>query len=74
MEEIITTMQDMGMFINHPEYAQQLRKEFHTTLADRWLAMGRKYWWVVIAATIGIAATQAVEEESKSGGGGGGHH
>lgn len=74
MEEIITTMQDMGMFINHPEYAQQLRKEFHTTLADRWFAMGRKYWWVVIAATIGIAATQAVEEEGKSGGGGGGHH
>lgn len=74
MEEIITTMQDMGIFAQHPEYAQQLRKEFHTTVADRWFAMGRKYWWVVIAATIGIAATQAVEEEGKSGGGGGGGH
>lgn len=71
MEEIITTMMDMGMFINHPEYAQDLRKEFHTTLTDRWLAMFRKYWWVVIVATLGIAATQAVDEQSKSGGGGG---
>jgi hypothetical protein len=74
MEEIIATMQDMGMFINHPEYGQDLRKEFKTTLTDRWFAMLRKYWWVVLFATIGIAAEQAVNEESKGGGGGGGGH
>jgi len=69
MEEIITTAQDMGLFINHPEYANDLRREFHTFLVDRWMAMARKYWWVPIVATVAIAADKATKEQE----GGGGH-
>lgn len=74
MEEILHTAQDMGIFINHPDYVTDLRNEFHTTLTDRWAAMARKYWWVILVATIGIAAEQAIAEESKGGSGGGGGH
>lgn len=70
MSEIIHTAHDMGLFINHPEYLQDLQKEFHTTLIDRLWAMGRKYWWVPIVATLAIAAEKSVEEQK---GGGGGH-
>jgi hypothetical protein len=72
IEEVLLTMHDMGMFINHPEYIQDLRKEFGTDLGSRWFAMIRKYWWIVPLATIAIAAEQGVEEQ-KHGGGGGGH-
>ncbi len=63
MEEVLTTAQDMGLFINHPEYAQDLRHEFRTTLSWRWLAMVRKYWWVPIVATIAVAAEKATKEQ-----------
>lgn len=68
MEEIITTAQDMGLFINHPEYANDLRREFHTFLVDRWMAMARKYWWVPIVATVAIAAERATKEQEGAGG------
>jgi len=71
MSEIIHTAHDMGLFINHPEYLQDLQKEFHTGIIDRLWAMGRKYWWVPIVATLAIAAEKSVEEQK--GGGGGGH-
>lgn len=70
MSEIIHTAHDMGLFINHPEYLQDLQKEFHTTLIDRLWAMGRKYWWVPILATLAIAAEKSVEEQKSAGGGG----
>lgn len=70
MSEIIHTAHDMGLFINHPEYLHDLQKEFHTSLVDRLFAMGRKYWWVPIVATLAIAAEKSIEEQK---GGGGGH-
>lgn len=72
IEEVLVTMHDMGMFIHHPEYIQDLRREFHAKLGDRLLAMVRTYWWVAILATIAIAAEQGLEE--RKAGGGGGHH
>lgn len=74
IEEVLVTMHDMGMFIHHPEYIQDLRREFHTLLGDRLLAMFRTYWWVIVLATIAIATTQSVEEHKGGGGGGGGDH
>ncbi len=74
IEEVLATAHDMGMFIHHPEYIQDLRREFHTTVGDRVLAMVRTYWWVVVLATIAIAAEQSIEEQKGGGGGGGGHH
>lgn len=71
IEEVITSMMDMGIFINHPEYAQDLRKEFHSTLTDRWLAMARKYWWVALVATVGLAFAQGVDDQSKRASGSG---
>lgn len=65
MEEVITTAQDMGLFINHPDYANDLRREFKTRLGDRWWAMARKYWWVPLVATLAVASAKAVEEETK---------
>ncbi len=72
MSEIIHTAHDMGLFINHPEYLQDLQKEFRTLPIDRLWAMARKYWWVPILATLAIAAEKSLEEQ-KGGGGGGGH-
>jgi hypothetical protein len=76
IEEVLLTMHDMGMFINHPEYIQDLRREFHSLQSDRWIAMVRKYWWVIVVASIAIAAEQSIEEQKGGGGGGGGggHH
>ncbi len=71
MSEIIHTAHDMGLFINHPEYLHDLQKEFHTSAIDRLWAMGRKYWWVPILATLAMAAEKSIEEQK--GGGGGGH-
>lgn len=65
MEEILVSMHDMGLFINHPEYIQDLRAEFHTKLADRWVGMIRKYWYVVLLGTIALSAEQSISEESK---------
>jgi hypothetical protein len=65
MEEVITTMHDMGMFINHPEFVLDLRKEFHTRLGDRWFAMIRKYWFVIFIATVALAAEQTISSEGK---------
>lgn len=70
MSEVIHTAHDMGLFINHPEYLHDLQKEFHTTVIDRLWAMGRKYWWVPILATLAIAAEKSIEEQKGSGGGG----
>ncbi len=74
IEEVLVTMHDMGMFIHHPEYVQDLRREFHAKLGDRWLAMARTYWWVIVLATVAIAAEQSIEEQKSGGGGGGAHH
>lgn len=71
MEEILVSAQDMGLFINHPEYIQDLRKEFKTGIPYRLTALYRKYWWVVLAATIAIAIERATKEQEA---GGGGHH
>lgn len=71
IEELIASAQDMGLFINHPEYANDLRREFKTFLGDRWFAMIRKYWWVPFIATIAIAIERGTKETE--GGGHGGH-
>ncbi len=70
MEEIISGMEQMGLFINHHEYAHDLRNEFKTRLGSRTWALVRKYWFVLFAITIATAATQAVTEEGKKDGGG----
>jgi len=70
MEEIISGMEQMGLFINHHEYAQDLRNEFKTRLGSRTWALVRKYWFVLFVITFFTAATQAVTEESKKDGGG----
>ncbi len=63
--EIIATAQDMGMFTAHPEFANDLRKEFQATLGGRVWNIARKYWWVIIVATVALAATKAIEDEQK---------
>ena len=63
--EIIATAQDMGMFTHHPEFASDLRKEFQVTMGGRIWNIARKYWWVIIVATVALAATQAIEDEQK---------
>lgn len=63
--EIIATAQDMGMFTKNTHFANDLRKEFRATLGGRGWAIARKYWWVVIVATVALAATQAIEDEQK---------
>lgn len=68
IQEVINTMEDMGLFTDKPELAHDLRKEFKTTLNWRMLAMARKYWWVLVAATIAVAAEKAIAEEEKKGG------
>jgi len=68
MEEILYTAQDMGLFINHPDYILDLRKEFKTGWTYRWSALYRKYWWVVLAATVAIAIERSTKEQE-----GGGH-
>lgn len=65
--EVIATAQDIGLFINHPEYANDLRREYKAFAIDRIWAMGRKYWWIPLVATFAIAASKAAEEETKSG-------
>ena len=56
----------MGFFQEKPELANKLRKEFKTTMDFRLLGIARKYWWVVLLATIALAASQAVEEKKPS--------
>ena len=65
LAEVIATAQDMGLFINHPEYANDLRNEFHGFAIDRILSMPRKYWWIPLVATLALAAAKAAEEETK---------
>ena len=65
LAEVIATAQDMGLFINHPEYANDLRREFHAFRIDLIWAMPRKFWWVPLVATIAVASAKAAEEESK---------
>lgn len=65
LAEVIATAQDMGLFINHPEYANDLRREFHGFAIDRIWSMPRKYWWIPLVATLAIAAAKAAEEETK---------
>ena len=65
LAEVIATAQDMGLFINHPEYANDLRREFHAFRVDLIWAMPRKFWWVPLVATIAVASAKAAEEESK---------
>lgn len=74
IEQVLATAHDMGMFIHHPEYIHDLRREFHTRFGDRLWAMVRTYWWIILAATIALAAEQGIEERKSAGGGGGGHH
>lgn len=70
MEEILVSAQDMGLFINHPEYILDLRREFKTGLPYRLTALYRKYWWVVLAATLAIAIEKSTKEQES----GGSHH
>lgn len=64
--DILATAQDMGIFTTHPEYVQELRREFKATAEYRlFFRLVRKYWWVVIAATIALAAVKATEDEEK---------
>lgn len=70
MEEIISGMEQMGIFINHHEYAQDLRNEFKTRLGSRTWALVRKYWFVLFAITVATATMQAATEEGKKDGGG----
>ncbi len=70
MEEIISGMEQMGLFINHHEYGHDLRNEFKTRLGFRLWSQVRKYWFVLFAITVATAATQAVTEEGKKDGGG----
>lgn len=63
IEHWITTAQNDGLFTS--TYANKLRKEFKTTMDWRLLGIVRKYWWVVILATIAIAATKSLEDEEK---------
>ncbi len=65
IEKLISTAQDMGFFQEKPELANKLRKEFNATMGSRLLGIARKYWWVVILATIAIAATKSLEDEEK---------
>ncbi len=65
LAEVIATAQDMGLFINHPDYANDLRKEFSAFRIDVIWAMPRKYWWVPLVATVAVATAKAAEEESK---------
>ena len=67
MEEVLVSAQDMGLFINHPEFIQDLRKEFKTGLPYRLMALYRKYWWVVLAATLAIAIEKSVKEQESGG-------
>lgn len=71
IDHIIDLLQHEGVFTEHPEYLNQLRREFGTTFANRLADIPRKYWWVVIGATVAVAALEAAEEEKR---GGGGHH
>lgn len=65
IEKLISTAQDMGIFNAKPELANKLRNEFKATMGFRLLGIARKYWWVVILATIAIAATKSLEDEDK---------
>lgn len=65
IEKIISTAQDMGLFHAKPEYANKLRNEFKATMGWRGIGILRKYWWVVLLATIAIAATKSLEDEEK---------
>lgn len=71
MAEILHSAHDMGLFINHPEYLKDLEREFKAGATHRLSALYRKYWWVVLAATVAIAIERATKEQE--GGGGGGH-
>ncbi|MEK7577557.1 MAG: hypothetical protein AAB492_02975 [Patescibacteria group bacterium] len=71
MEEVIATMEEMGLFINHHEYGHDLRNEFNTRLGTRLWSQVRKYWFMLFAVTVGIAALQGIEDEKKNIGGGG---
>lgn len=64
IEHWITTAQNDGLF--KADIANKLRKEFRTTMDWRLLGIVRKYWWVVLLATIALAATQAVEDKKSS--------
>ncbi|MEK7543630.1 MAG: hypothetical protein AAB557_02085 [Patescibacteria group bacterium] len=64
IERLIVTAQNDGLF--NATYANKLRKEFKTTVDWRLLGMVRKYWWVVLLATIALAATQSIEEKKSS--------
>jgi hypothetical protein len=64
IEHWITTAQNDGLF--SATFANKLRKEFKTTMDWRLLGIVRKYWWVVLLATIALAATQALEEKKSS--------
>lgn len=64
--DILATAQDMGIFTSHPEYVQELRREFKATPEYRiFFRLLRKYWWVVIAATIALSAMKSIEDEEK---------
>lgn len=65
IEKLISTAQDMGMFSAYPELAHKLRNEFKSTMGWRALGILRKYWWVVLLATVAIAATKSLEDEEK---------
>ena len=63
--EILATAQDIGIFTAHPEYVNDLREEFKATFGWRGYRLFRKYWWVVLAATVALAAAKSIEDEQQ---------
>lgn len=63
IDEMLSTIHDMGLFTQHPEFIHDLRGEFKAGLSFKILATARRYWWVVPVATIALAASQSLEED-----------
>jgi hypothetical protein len=65
IDHIIDMLEHKGVFAQNPQYYGMLRREFGTTTLSRLLDIPRKYWWVIIAATVAVAALESMEEEKR---------
>lgn len=65
IDHLIDMLEFQGVFAKNHQFYGMLRREFGTTAWSRLLDIPRKYWWVVIFATVGVAALEATQEEKK---------
>ncbi len=60
---LLATAQDNGLFTENPQFVGELRREFKAGFGGRFIWLLRKYWWVVIFATIAYAALEETQEK-----------